>query len=90
MRKTRRLDLAADVTKFLEHLDPKPFKQVARKIFALLQDATPPDSLQLTGRSYRRADQGEYRIVYEFDEDTVYIVLVGKRNDDEVYKKLSR
>ena len=39
----------------------------------------------MKGRRYRRVDQGEYRIVYFFDEDTVTIVVVGKRNDDDVY-----
>jgi len=32
----------------------------------------------------------EYRIVYEFDQDTVRIPVVGKRNDGEVYKKAKR
>lgn len=37
-------------------------------------------------------DCGEYRIVYRFkpEEDLVEIILVGKRNDDEVYKQLAR
>lgn len=35
-------------------------------------------------------DQGEYRIVYRFDDRSVSILVVGKRNDDEVYKKLAR
>ncbi len=37
-------------------------------------------------------DSGEYRIVYRFDADAdlVEVILVRKRNDDEVYKKLKR
>ncbi len=37
-------------------------------------------------------DEGEYRIVYRFDVDAdlVEVILVGKRNDDEVYKQLKR
>ncbi|NJO40557.1 MAG: type II toxin-antitoxin system RelE/ParE family toxin [Cyanobacteria bacterium CRU_2_1] len=53
----------------------------------------PADSKELTGYSdYYRVDTGEYRIVYRFtpSEDLVEIVLVGKRNDDEVYKQLNR
>ena len=85
---TRKLSLTRDADKFLERLDPKQYKQVVRKIFALASEATPPDSLQLQGSDYRRADQGEFRIVYYFDAaDTVYVVLVGKRNDDEVYAR---
>ncbi len=84
----RKLSLTRDADKFLERLDAKQYKQVVRKIFALAStDATPPDSLQLQGSDYRRADQGEFRIVYYFDADTVYVVLVGKRNDDEVYAR---
>jgi mRNA interferase RelE/StbE len=39
-----------------------------------------------------RVDSGEYRIVYRFDTnlDLVEVILVGKRNDDEVYKQLKR
>jgi mRNA-degrading endonuclease RelE of RelBE toxin-antitoxin system len=39
-----------------------------------------------------RVDSGEYRIVYCFDPnaDLVEVILVGKRNDDEVYKQLKR
>jgi mRNA interferase RelE/StbE len=41
---------------------------------------------------YYRVDSGEYRIVYRFhvNEDLVEVILVGKRNDDDVYKKLER
>ena len=34
---------------------------------------------------------GEYRIIYYVRESVVLIILlVGKRNDDEVYKQLKR
>lgn len=41
---------------------------------------------------YYRVDSGEYRIVYRFNanEDLVEVILVGKRNDDDVYKRLER
>ncbi|MCC8418962.1 MAG: hypothetical protein LN590_05345 [Rickettsia endosymbiont of Glossina mortisans submortisans] len=31
---------------------------------------------------------GEYRIIYRFNETTIYVILVGKRNNSEVYKLL--
>jgi mRNA-degrading endonuclease RelE of RelBE toxin-antitoxin system len=37
-----------------------------------------------------RKDVGEYRIIYKFDDETVYVLLIGKRNDDDVYKRLTR
>lgn len=61
------------------------------KIVALAEDSTPPDSKQLVGYApLRRTDSGEYRIVYYTNATTVYVVLVGKRNDADVYKKLRR
>ncbi len=83
----RKLSLTHDADKFLARLDGKQFKQVVRRIFALATDAVPTDSIKMKGSPYHRVDQGEYRIVYSFDEDTVTILVVGKRNDDEVYVK---
>lgn len=86
----RRLSLTGDADRFLERLDAKQYRQVVRRVFALAADATPSDSARLEGSNLRRVDQGEYRIVYSFDTDTVFIFVVGKRNDDEVYAKLRR
>jgi mRNA interferase RelE/StbE len=87
---TRKLSLTRDAGKFLDCLDAKQFRQVVRRVLALAEDAAPPDSTQMAGSRYHRVDQGEYRIVYRFDEETVYIVLIGKRNDNEVYDRLRR
>jgi len=85
---TRKLSLTNDASKFLDRLDAKQFRQVVRRVLALAEDAAPSDSIQMTGSRYHRLDQGEYRIVYFFDKDKVYIVLIGKRNDNEVYDRL--
>ncbi len=86
----RKLSLTNDADKFLARLDAKQFRQVVRRIFALATDATPADAIKMVGYDFHRVDQGEYRIVYSFDTDTIYIVVIGKRNDDEVYAKVKR
>lgn len=74
--------------KFIKKLPPKQYRQVVSSILALRENPTPDDSKQLSGYpEYRRVDIGEYRIIYRFDNDTVYIAVIGKRNDDEVYKR---
>ncbi len=81
------------VLDFLQGLQPKIVAQIAKKVLALNVEPLPADSKKLAGYSgLYRVDLGEYRIVYRFlvDEDLVEIILVGKRNDDEVYKKLKR
>jgi len=88
-----KLDGLATVLDFLKKLPPKIAAQIAKKVLALNIDPLPADSKTLKGYSgYYRVDSGEYRIIYCFkpDEDLVEVILVGKRNDDEVYKQLNR
>jgi len=75
-------------TKFLGSLDAKQYRQVGQKIFSLMHDSMPPDSAGMTGakNGERRVDIGEYRIIYVASETEVNIQVVGKRNDDEVYR----
>jgi mRNA interferase RelE/StbE len=78
--------------KELKDLPPKHYKQVVSKIFSLLEDQTPNDARPLKALEDKlfRVSSGEYRIVYRFDEENLYIEAVGARNDDEVYKTISR
>ncbi len=88
---TYKLEITKAAGKFLESLPPKQFRQVVLSVLKLRQDPEPNDSKQLIGyTAYRRVDVGEYRVIYKLEADTVYIALIGKRNDDEVYKKFGR
>lgn len=88
-----KLDGLESVLDFLQGLQPKVAAQIAKKVFALAINPLPQDSATLKGyEGLLRVDSGEFRIVYRFEEkaDLVTIILVGKRNDDEVYRKLRR
>ena len=85
-----RLDLSKKTLAFLDKLPPKQFKQVSKKIFSLMANPKPHDSKELKGYPFRRADIGEYRIVYRVEGDVLKISVVGKRNDSDVYRKLAR
>ena len=64
-----KLNLEKPCADFLEGLDKKQFKQVMVKVLKLLVDPYPHDSQKLEGvPGGRRADQGEYRILYSVDE----------------------
>lgn len=83
-----KIDTTKASGKFIKKLPPKQYRQVVGTMLALRENPTPNDSKQLTGYpEYRRVDIGEYRIVYRSDADTVYIAVIGKRNDDEVYRR---
>lgn len=88
-----KLDGLQAVLNFLNGLQPKIAAQIAKKTLYLNVEPLPTDSKQLKGYpNYYRVDIGEYRIVYRYksEDDLVEVILVGKRNDDEVYKKLER
>jgi len=88
-----KLDGLATVLDFLNGLQPKIAAQIAKKVLALNVEPLPADSEQLSGyQGLYRVDSGEYRIVYRYfpDQDLIEVILVGKRNDDDVYKRLKR
>jgi len=83
-----KLQISKDSGKFLDTLPPKQFRQIVKKVFSLLENPRPNDYKELKGHPFLRCDSGEYRIVYDVSEDTLRIIIIGKRNDDEVYRRL--
>lgn len=86
-----KIEISKRAGKFLTKVPAKHGRQLATKIQELRNNSEPYDSQALKGNSpYRRADMGEYRIVYFVQEGTLRVDLIGKRNDDEIYKQLKR
>lgn len=85
----RKIDLSKRAGQFLKDRPAKQAKQITQKILSLGQNPMPSDSKKLTGTEYYRVDSGEFRIIYDFTETIVRIVLVGKRNDGEVYRQFA-
>lgn len=86
----RKLVLAKAVVKDLDELPAKHYRQVVGTILDLLDEPCPHYSKALEGTRYRRLAVGEYRVVYQADEEFVHVLVAGKRNDDEVYRQLKR
>ena len=85
----RSLQLEKAALKELVDLPAKQFRHVVAAVFELLREPQPHFSKQLQGYPYFRLAVGEYRVIYRFDANTVTILAFGKRNDGEVYRKLS-
>lgn len=84
------INISKDAGKFLKKLTGKPLKQIKAKLLLMLENPYPQDSVKLQGYSFYRVDSGEYRIIYFVEGKILNIKIIGKRNDDEVYKKLQR
>ncbi len=81
------------VKKYITTLPHKHQKQLVTKSHLLKQDPKPNDSMGLVGYPpYRRCYAGEYRIIYKVCEKDhkVYIILIGRRNDSQVYREFTR
>jgi mRNA interferase RelE/StbE len=86
-----KLDLTNDALGFVEKLEAKQHKQVTNKLFGLMKDPRPHDSIEMkNSNGYFRTDIGEFRIIYKFDKDTVYVSTIGRRNDGDVYALFDR
>ena len=87
-----KIKLSKEAGKFLKRVPPKHGRQLVAKITSLAGDPHPSDSKELKGYPlpWRRATAGEYRIIYRVEGDTLFVEIVGKRNDDEVYRQLKR
>lgn len=84
------IDFSSQAIKFLKKISGKPAKQIKQKIQEMRDNPYPQDSAKLSGYRFHRVDCGEYRIIYFVNGNTLEIKICGKRNDDEVYKKLKR
>lgn len=84
------LDFNKKAKKFLAQLPPKQKKQLAEKIQNLRLNPRPHDSKNLSGHPPQilSTSSGEYRVIYSFDDVALRILIIGKRNDDAVYKAL--
>lgn len=86
-----RINLSKDAERFLKKVPAKHGKQIAERLHLLMQDSESLPSTELKGYApYRRAKSGEYRIIFYIEDGVLYVPVIGKRNDDEVYKLLRR
>ena len=82
------LSLSKASVRFLDRLPPEQYRQIARKIIMLMADPRPADAARLKGSEYSRATVWEYRIIFDVCDGVLRVLAIGKRNDDEVYRRL--
>ena len=86
-----RIDLSRQAAQFLRDLPAKQARQIAEKLRLLESDSASLPSETLKGYApLRRAKSGEFRIIFALEADVIAVRLIGKRNDDEIYRALER
>jgi mRNA interferase RelE/StbE len=69
--------------KELEAVHPKDRRRIVTRIEGLSADPRPHNCEKLSGLEHYRVRQGDYRVIYNVDDEaqTVVIVKIGHRRD---------
>ena len=78
-----RLVIRKSVTKDIRGIPKKDVLRILAAIEVLADDPRPPGTKKLSGQERYRLRQGNYRILYEIEDDRliVSVVRVGDRRD---------
>ena len=85
----RKIEFAKQAEKLLEKLYVSNKKQagaIAKEVNNLQTNPMPSDVKKLKGYELYRVRVGHYRVIYHFDETTIFVTIIDKR--DVVYKNL--
>ena len=82
-----RIEFTSSAEKEIQQLERTLQRRIIRKVEALSDDPRPIGCRKLVGsdRCYR-IRIGDYRIVYEIEEDEILIVVIRVRHRREVYR----
>jgi len=73
--------------KQMKRLPPDYFRLVQTHIDGLSSDPYPPDSKKLEGGVGRSLRVGQYRILYEVDDDAKQVIVYRVKHRREVYRR---
>ena len=85
-----RADLSNDAIRFLKKRDSKQFMQVFQAINALCANPRPADSIAMGDKQHFRKDVGEFRVIYKFNNEYLFVSVIGQRNDGAAYQEFER
>ena len=86
-----KIDASRQASAFLKSIPAKHARQIIERVEALARDPAQQPHEELRGYApMRRLRSGEYRVIFEIDGDTLFLRLIGRRNDDDIYKSLER
>ncbi|MCK5246775.1 type II toxin-antitoxin system RelE/ParE family toxin [Candidatus Bipolaricaulota bacterium] len=81
-----RLLFKRSVTKDLRSIPKKDVSRILKRIEALTDDPKPPGCEKLSARELYRIRQGNYRILYEIQDDVLLVIVVKVGSRGDVYK----
>ena len=78
--------LRPSVEKDLKKIPATDLRKILARMEALRGDPRPPGCVKLSGEEYYRVRQGNYRIVYEIEDDKLIVIVVKVGHRRDVYR----
>ena len=87
---TFRIEFTKSAAKELRNIPKSAQKRIAKKIDALNENPSDPTQTKMKGNNpFHRMRVGNYRIVYEIQDDILRILIIKIGHRKDVYKHLS-
>lgn len=83
---TYKLSIRRKAQKQLAKLPPIDYKKVKQAILDLAQNPRPPGSKKLKGRDGWRIRQGDYRIIYEIQDNQMIVIVLDIGHRKDIYR----
>ena len=74
------------VSKDTKDIPSSDLIKILQKMRALCDDPRPPGSIKLSGMEYYRVRQGDYRIIYEIEDNRLIVVVVKVGHRRAIYR----
>lgn len=81
-----RVFIVASAQRMMETLPDRDYRAVRDAIIRLRDDPRPPGCVKLSGREGWRIRQGDYRIIYEIDDQAMQLTVLSVRHRREAYR----
>ena len=87
---TFRIELTKSAAKALKAIPKTDQKRIAKKIESLAKDPSEPAKTKMKGDNpFHRVRVGDYRIIYEIQNEILLIIILKIGHRKEVYRRLS-
>ncbi len=82
-----RLSILRSVNKRMEKLPAEDYERVDSAILALAEEPRPPGCVKLKGREDWRIRVGDYRIVYDINDEQRVVEILNVAHRREIYRR---
>ena len=84
-----RIAVKRSAAKALKKIPKLDRKRISEKIDSLAEDLPNPDTTKMKGNNpFHKVRSGDYRIIYEIQEDVLVILIVKVGHRKDIYRNL--